>query len=226
MLLEAIRNGAQGMDDLTNYVDGITNFRTLYHLDNSGAVITVTPLQPIQCTYPPNFPYAITNGYRIVGLLSTPKFTYDEAQDPAPKNPRPDYYSNYVVAIVRSMSGGAFDKYPQDNSTLREASFKYKLISEVTPYYYTDGSWMDPSSGTFQGGTYTNVVRNKQVNLYDVRLIFRWPVLPNGNIGNNRLVFRTQVSGSVTNEATPFPKLAGAPRWAYFFENRNYVKAK
>src|SRR6266542_5658651 len=31
--MEAIRNGAQGMNDLTNYVDGITNFRTLYHMD-------------------------------------------------------------------------------------------------------------------------------------------------------------------------------------------------
>jgi hypothetical protein len=59
------------------------------------------------------------------------------------------------------------------------------------------------------------------VNLHDVRLIFRWPVLPNGNIGNSRLVFRTQASGSVTNEPTTFK----TPRYAYFFESRNYVKA-
>jgi type II secretory pathway pseudopilin PulG len=228
MWMEAIRNGAQGMDDLTNYVDGVTNFRTLFHLDNNGVVQTVTPLLPIQSTYVPNAPgpYGITNGYRIVGLLCTPKYTYDEPQDPPPVNLRPDFTSNYVVAIVRSMSGAAFDKYPQDNSTLRDASFKYKLISEVTPYYYTDNSWMDPSRPEFQGVTYTNIVSNKKINLYDVRLIFRWPVLPNGDIGPNRLVFRTQMSGSITNQPTPFPKLAGAPRWAYFFENRNYVKAK
>jgi type II secretory pathway pseudopilin PulG len=215
MWMEAIRNGAQGMDDLTNYVDYITEYSTPFGLN--GPISPATTQTYTLTSPPPQYP--TINGYRIVGLLSTPKFTYGDVQNPPQSY---EYSSNYVVAIVRSMSGSAFDKYPQDNATLRDASFKYKLISEVTPYYYTDGYWIDPSRPEFQGVTYTNIVSNKKVNLYDVRLIFRWPVLPNGNIGNNRLVFRTMVSGSVTNEITSFRN----PLHAYFFENRNYVKAK
>jgi type II secretory pathway pseudopilin PulG len=215
MWMEAIRNGAQGMDDLTNYVDGISNYVRTFR----GPAGSYTYADRVDSYTYVTAPYGITNGYRIVGLLSTPKFTYD---DPNLNLNNGDFTSNYVVAYVRSMSGTAFDKYPQDNATLRDASFKYKLISEVTPYYYTDNSWMDSASTSFQGVTYTNIVSNKKINLYDVRLIFRWPVLPNGNIGPNRLVFRTLMSGSVTNELTNFKN----PLHAYFFENRNYVKAK
>jgi type II secretory pathway pseudopilin PulG len=210
VLVEAVRNGAQGADDLTNYIYSITKYSTVYNPPNPPSATRVDVYTPTSATYP------INNGYRIIGLLSTPKYTYDD-----PLNPPPAYTSNYVVALARSMSGAAFDKFPQDNTALQDAAFKYRLISEVTPYYATDPSWIDPGSPAYQGVTYTNLVRHREVNLYDVRLIFRWPVLPNGNIGNSRLVFRTQASGSVTNELTGFK----IPRFAYFFESRNYVKA-
>ncbi len=35
VLLEAIRNGARGLDDLTNYVYAITNYWTLYNPDGT-----------------------------------------------------------------------------------------------------------------------------------------------------------------------------------------------
>jgi hypothetical protein len=209
--VEDIRNGVQGADDLTNYVYSITKYVTVYNKDGT---VFATPAPQI---YTPTSAYPITNGYRIIGLLSTPKFTYDDL-----RNPWPQYFtSNYVVALVRSMSGAAFDKFPQDNPTLQDAAFKYRLISEVVPYWNTDPSWVDPTSPAFLGTNYINIVKNREVNLYDVRLIFRWPVLPNGNIGNSRLVFRTQASGSVTNEPTLFIR----PPFAYFFKSRNYVKA-
>src|SRR5947208_2537825 len=81
-LMDAIRNGARGLDDLTNYVLGISNYWTLYdtnpipwdagprgvdRYDFVSSQITSLP-------GPPQFP--LTNGYRIVGLLSTPKLGY------------------------------------------------------------------------------------------------------------------------------------------------------
>ena len=212
VFIEAIRTGAQGMDDLTNYVYSITKYSTVYNPPNPPSA----PRVEVYSNF--SLPYGINNGYRIIGLLSTPKYTYDD-----PGNPPPAYTSNYVVALVRSMSGSAFDKYPQDNGILQDAAFKYRMIAEVVPYWNTDPSWVnpDPANPFYQGVTYTNLVRHREVNLSDVRLIFRWPVLPNGNIGNSRLVFRTQVSGSITNEPTNFLK----PPFAYFFESRNYVKA-
>jgi len=86
------------------------------------------------------------------------------------------FASNYVVALVRSMSGAAFDKFPQDNPTLQDAAFKYRLISEVVPYWNTDPSWVDLAVPTSKA--LPNPSCAPGVNLYDVRLIFRWPVLP------------------------------------------------
>jgi hypothetical protein len=61
------------------------------------------------------------------------------------------------------------------------------------------------------------VASNLTANLHDLRLTFRWPMLP-GGLGNGRQVFRTMVSGNLlrTNE----------PGWTlFFFEPRDYVKA-
>src|SRR5205085_7030975 len=93
MFIEAIRNGARGLDDLTNYVDSITRYVTVYRAGAPAATRTET------YTYT-SAPFALTNGYRILGLLATPKYTYDD-----PLNPPPAYTSNYVVAYVHSMSG-------------------------------------------------------------------------------------------------------------------------
>src|SRR5204863_1876455 len=103
MWLEAIRNGAQGMNDLTNYVDGITNYSTVYTL--SGGNLVPGNVLTIQSSNIGG-PYPLINGYRIVGLLTTPKYTYDFYNpNPAPANYA--FNSNYVTAIVRAMSGGA-----------------------------------------------------------------------------------------------------------------------
>ena len=63
VLLEAIRNGARGADDLTNYVYAITNFQTFYN---------PSPQNPVFIGYGGGY---LTNGASIVGLLSTPEFT-------------------------------------------------------------------------------------------------------------------------------------------------------
>ena len=107
MFMDAIRNGAQGVDDLTNYVMAITNEVTPY--DNNGApgATQVYGYTPTSSSTPS--PFWLTNGARIVGLLSTPKYVFPNINGVA-------YYSNHVVAYVRSISGPANEKFPQDNS--------------------------------------------------------------------------------------------------------------
>ncbi len=81
VLMEAIRGGAHGLDDLTNYVYAITNYWTKY--DASGKIIAGGPTGNNGYTFTnvsiaPRYYSAgspINNGANIVGLLSTPEYT-------------------------------------------------------------------------------------------------------------------------------------------------------
>jgi type II secretory pathway pseudopilin PulG len=112
VFMEAIRSGARGMDDLTNYVFMITN---TYAGD-------------------PNYSRAYSNftgGAQIIGLLSTPEFVDGNDVSATPAN---YVYSNRMVAFVYSMSGPAVEKPPQSNGSLiRQSSFSYGLICENLP---------------------------------------------------------------------------------------------
>src|ERR1035437_4208425 len=155
VFLSALRNGAQGMDDLTNYILAITNYQAIYkHLhgppsDRNTNWYTLTSSGPS-----PGF--ALNSGSRIVGLLSTPKYI------PLASG---FLYSNYVVAAVRSLSGPVSDKFPQTNAALQDLAFSYRLISEVVTFGTTfyNQNWSNPMSP------------NLSNNLHEVRLTFRWP---------------------------------------------------
>ena len=131
VFIEAIRNGARGMDDLTNYVYGITNHWTFFPANNgaTSSGIDGYSLQGSQITKPipgpPSFP--LTNGLRIVGLLSTPQLT-DLNFIPV-NNLLNGGYSNHVVAYVRSLSGPAVEKPPQDNALIQADAFTYVIYS-------------------------------------------------------------------------------------------------
>lgn len=201
VLLETLRSGNMGFDDLTNYVIAITNTWATYDgartLDRSG----VDWYTPTASRLPGR---ALTNGFRIVGLLSTPRYI-----------PDPDtggFVSNYVVAHLRSLSGGAAEKFPQDDPNAREMAFSYRLISEVisvgTPASetVTNNAWdigqvnyayyPTNSPEYVARASYLNYATNLQNNLHDVRLIFRWPLRPDGRVGNaGRQVYCTTVGG-------------------------------
>ena len=238
--MDAIRNGSQGFDDLTNYVLGITNLWTKYDLsgnvlirgqdtyDRNGSVVTSLPIAPF-CP--------LTNGERIIGLLSTPRIT------PSPVTPftRPGFQSNYVVAMVRAMSGYAIEKFPQSNPTLLDASFSYRLIPEVVsclqdfplfPFIVTNNMLpvpIDPAMVYTNTGLtaqdfaiQTNTIWNLENNANEIRLTFRWPLLPAGKIGNGRQTFRLLTGGQlmVTNDFY-------APRQPlYFLKPSFYAYAK
>jgi type II secretory pathway pseudopilin PulG len=202
--MNSIRNGAQGFNDLTNYVMGITNYWTKYGpatniiegpkqdgYDFRGSDVTsITPK--------PDCP--ITNGYRIIGLLSMPKYL--------PLNGG-GFQSNYVVAYVRALSGSAVEKAPQDNQTVLDSAFSYKMIVENFPYVPSD------SNLTNANPSYYQVLTNLQANSHDLRLTFRWPLLPNGNIGNSRATFRLFTGGQLLQKTD-----SGQP--LYFIQSSTY----
>jgi type II secretory pathway pseudopilin PulG len=217
VFLNAVRNGERGIDDLTNYVAEIrrvsVNRTTLasveakYTFTNS----TITP-----SSGGPEYP--ITNGLRIVGLLSTPR--YDGV------------WSNYVVAYVRSLSGLASEKFPQNSPDIKEFSFTYRMLPEVLP---AGTNLFDPSWTNFGAVAVgdTNEWRarsnlwiltlNTQTNYHDVRLLFRFPYIA-GQTGKGRLMFRGSVSGLLipTNE----PGFLNLEHRLYFFEPRSYAQIK
>ena len=238
IFLNAIRNGELGIDDLTNSVVAITNIWAVYQ-DRypQGLPVRKGPLHVSAYTYIdsrldgtplPNY-VPMTNGFGIIGLLSTPKYV------PFTNGNSLYFRSNYIVANVRSISGDASEKFPQTNAAMRDLAFSYRLISELVPYAGFDRSWTNYTDAIISGNTneittrsnYWMVAKNLQNNLYDLRLIFRFPLLPNGKIGNGRLVFRTTASGHLSQTNAPgFANFSqNAPYQLYFFEPRTYVKA-
>ena len=110
-LLEAIRHGSQGIEDLVNYVrSSPTSVREVWSDD------AIAP------TFYTNYfsdNTAYKSSWRLIGLLSHPRTT-----------------NNYrVEAEFRSMSGAAVEKDP--NSLV---GFDYLLVSEVIPFSAFDGT--------------------------------------------------------------------------------------
>jgi type II secretory pathway pseudopilin PulG len=205
VLLSAIRNGARGMDDLANYVIAITNYVTQY--DRSGKQIGA----PTYYWYTPTGSspdrFWLTNGTRIVGLMSTPKYVSPPSGG--------GFYSNRVIVCFRSMSGPASEKFPQNNAELQKFALSYRMLPEVVTFGTSDRAqnWGSPN------------LRN---NLHEVRLTFRWP-LERGTNAPYGQVFRTLVGGSLqeTNELSfPRPDLSRPSGYdLYFFQPGAYVKA-
>jgi type II secretory pathway pseudopilin PulG len=216
--MSAIRSGSRGYDDLTNYVICITNFWTRYDdklkvLDSgydfynqgTGVVTSVTP---------PPTAFPLTNGARIIGLLSTPKrLRTNENIFPID----PPYQSNYVVAYVRAFSGSVVTKVPQTNAIILNDAFTYRMIVENFPYVPFDTNAICMQCPATNGLSFQQLVDRTnlahtiwmmQTNAYDIRLRFRWPVLANGQIPNYGLAtFRSLANGAllVTNDLN-FPE--------------------
>jgi hypothetical protein len=112
-----------------------------------------------------------------------------------------------VEAYVKALSGAASEKSPQANAIINEAAFSYRMVPEIESY-------QDPSE---LGGSPVALRRN----LHEVRLLFRWPLLPGHDsatglpkMGNGRQVYRLLVGGSLTQ--------SGAVPEAWFFQPQIY----
>jgi type II secretory pathway pseudopilin PulG len=242
ILLNAICNGDQGLDDLTNYVVAITNTQTWYPLSGGpattvyGYTLTNSTSGPPPPALPqlmsPEFP--IINGFRVVGLLTTPKYypVYSGKQG------FEGFYSNHVVATVRAMSGSASEKSPQTNASIQDMAFAYRVICEVTPYgsgnpltSYSSAWSSDWTNYTAYASAaewqwrsnYFRYAENLQADLSEVRLLFRWPALPNGGLGSGRQLVRAVTAGP----PQPFPNPPVNPPYTlYFVQPRTFVGAQ
>lgn len=198
-----IRNGERGADDLTNYVFAITNYWTQYEIstgvtnqtfnDYDGYRFESSRVSPTHGS----IDFRITNGYRIVGLLSRPRYELFDGGSGL------ILQSNYTVAYVRALTGAATEKVPQTNPAVRDLAFSYRFIPEIT-------APQTPLTNTFYGHVLSG-------NLREVRLLFRWPLLPNGQTGGGRELYRTQMGGRmlVFNDV-------GHP--LYFFDPDTYAR--
>jgi hypothetical protein len=161
-----------------------------------------------------NFPGYLTNNARIIGLLSTPEYT-----DPNNNAPIPSLnfggISNHVVAYVRSISGPAVEKPPQDNPILQQDAFSYKIFCDNVPVAVDTNIFNLPSSDPRR--IYSDQLT---ANLHELRLTFLWPLLPNGNTGGGRQSFRTMVGGQIyqtnDNSVTPYQPL-------YFLQSQSFT---
>jgi prepilin-type N-terminal cleavage/methylation domain-containing protein len=208
VFMEAVRNGSRGADDLTNYVYLITNTVTKYNnlgqaqnppdhysYTYEGSILNGTLMSP---------PFSITNGLRIVGLLSTPEFT-DLSFNPT-NNLFSGGYSNHVIAYVRSLSGPAVEKPPQDNQILQQDSFSYHVFCVNAPV-----------ASASANSAYAD---NLQANLHELRLTFLWPLLPNGNLSSSPFLktYRTLVAGQIA------PNIF-AGNYLYFYQPQFFTNA-
>jgi type II secretory pathway pseudopilin PulG len=103
--LEAVRGGAQGLDDLTNYIESITVSWTTPAPGGSTVFKNAFLGGPA-----PTF----STGAEIIGLLSTPALN-----------------TTNVEAIVRTLSGPATEKATRADSPATELAFRYRLTSAV-----------------------------------------------------------------------------------------------
>jgi hypothetical protein len=187
-----------------------------------------TPTGSGVTSIPSNPSFPLTNGARIIGLLSMPKTMPEFVEVP----PATGFQSNYVIAYVRAFSGTVVNKAPQTNSIILSDAFIYRMIVENFPYAPVDTNAFCLNCPATIGLTpaqmldRTNLSRTVwmlQTNAHDFRLRFRWPVLPNGQIPNYGLAtFRAMASGELllTND----PLSAGAGQPMYFVQSSTYAQ--
>lgn len=130
----------------------------------------------------------------IIALLSTPKYIAGGTE------------TNRILARVKSITGPASEKGPLTN----EFSFRYEMQVEITP--------AKPLPDSYAGSVSTNaIVYNETlgINLHEVRLILRWPVVQRGNgwlVGNSRKTFRARIAGSYAVETNVTARVADQVR--------------
>lgn len=214
--MDALRSGALGYNDLTNYVVVISNQWTTYtyngnpssaqsplHGFGGGTVVSSGgDWYKVGLNNSSVSGFSMVDGATILGLLSIPTWT-----SVFPGHGTGDYESNYIIAYVRSMSGAVVDKVPQNNPTVLQDAFTYRLIVQNFPYAAVDtnGFCMDCVATNGLTGIQLSNRMNAaysqwllETNSHDFRLLFRWPVLPNGQIPNyGRYTFRQMVNGQV-----------------------------
>ena len=202
-LLEAIRSGGLGLDELTNFVERIT-------------ITNRSSIYPSRIYFGSRLPEVgqipLTNGHFIIGMLSVPTVQGNY------HGGKPVWFTNEVTALMRSISGSASQRF--QSQEFRENAFTYLLTTTITPYpiFTNDISSRNPDS---IARNRLKMARNVMTNLYDVRLHFRWPVNVSEEgqyqVGKREQIFRSLINGRLTqtNGAPFFPQ--NDPRFPNLF---------
>lgn len=195
--LEAIRGGAQGLDDLTNYVDVIRLEGTAVKGPEDLKFRQFPALSFTRDTVG-----RTGNGFRtgrdIIGLLSYPRYLNQNGMQAQ---------TTRVFAYVRALNGMAAEK-----ALANDFAFTYRLTSELVPF--SPIGHATPAQGGFstnfsefsltdtERAARSNLfvrVQRTMPNLYELRLRLEWPVYTRNNqltVGDRKKVFRTLVGGS------------------------------
>jgi hypothetical protein len=182
--VEAIRSGSRGLDYLTNFVDTIT-------ISNKFEVRIYTSPEFQSSVNPTYFRGILTNGQRIVGLLST--FKYPLLLSGV--NPS---FTNSVVARVRAVTGSAVEK----SRAARDMAFASQLTSELVPLrpyppVYTNYLAAPPSEVQSRSNLW-RLAKNEAWNFNELRLTLQGPLVPKGkayDVLGTPKTFRTLMSG-------------------------------
>lgn len=195
--MDAIKSGRQGIgfgvsEELSNYVVSIT--KTVVTYDTSTFPWTYVS----SATLPP---YTNLVWPQAIGLLSTPRFHF------LPPNTA---LSNTITADIRAITGSGVTRWPQTNDLIKEGAFTYRMTPVAT-----EVAAVPPA-----GGAEVNVYNHLRASLTDLRLNFRFPVLPNGDVGFGRRIYRTAIGGTMV--WVP-PQFADQPD-LWFYQPNNYYK--
>ena len=187
-LLEAIRSGGLGLDELTNFVERITitNRSRGHSISYFGSRLPEDGMR-----------IPLTNGHFIIGMLSVPTHQLVRGNYRGGKQVRS---TNEVTALMRSISGSASQRF--QSQEFRENAFTYLLTTTITPYVPIVTNNIPFGRADIVGLNRLAAARNIISNLYDVRLHFRWPVNVSGKgedmqyqVGKREQVFRSLVNG-------------------------------
>jgi len=226
VLMEDIRNGSLGMNELTNYVFAITNYWSKFVGAKSGSsgvnwyTYSGSFVAPTYAITRPANADPLTNGANIIGVLSTPEFTDLDG------NPTNNLFnggiSNHIVASVYSISGLAAEKPPQDNTLMQQDSMAYHVFVVNAPIPFdTNNVIYNQNNSSVRA--YADQMNNA---LRELRLTFLYPLLPNGHVGSGApKTFRTLVAGQLVFQ----PNLANSgvtynPN-LYVYQSQSFVNS-
>jgi hypothetical protein len=186
--LEAIRGGVTGLDHLTNYVDKIGVVLRDLNTNNNTFVTNYNEFDDIRQVKE-------ESGSNIVGLLSIPKwslYSYGRSS------------TQYVVRVeaqARALTGSAVEQ----GTNSRDFAFDYLLTSEIIPFtgvqvpvsFTNFNQSIPPLTAAQVAARKANwvLVKSREKNTSEIRLTFRWPLLPNGQTGPGRQSFRAIAAG-------------------------------
>jgi hypothetical protein len=133
-----------------------------------------------------------------------------------------NYFSNRVYAYVRSFSGMAAEKPPQDNGIMRDASFSYQVLCVNAPQM-VDANVLADHNAAFD--------QQMAGNLRQLWLLFRWPLLPNLTLPAiaNRLDCRVDIAGTLnaTNDLPDTNNFANSKGlWLYFYQSQVFTNTQ